>query len=307
MYKRLVKGSDSYDVIALQQLLNMTNIVRIPTDGIFGQITEEALKEVQSKIGVKPTGATDLLTYQALYKATNVNQLGLKNFVFGGMREDQYMTEYQKKDIIVLHHNAKGPNPYYQRDQWHKNKDKVGTAYIIGGKGEYDGVALQVFQHPSQWAYHLSIWSNFLVYGGLKQKNKDHEISMAKRTIGVEVCNYGYLELKDTGFYFMKRGIKNKLVPDEDVIDYGARGYRGKRYYHRYTTKQIDAIHDFITKAAKYYSIRIDKPKGGFDEKWFDYSWEATRGDLNLISHSSVRSRSDMHPQPELIDMLNSL
>lgn len=310
MYKTLSKGGSSYDVMALQQLINIAgkkHNIRIVTDGDFGQITKSTLMIIQEHMGVKANGVCDLLTWQALYKETKINQLKLKNFVYAGMSEDQYFPEHQRKDIIVLHHTAGGPNPYYVRDHFQKKKSRIGTLIIIGGKGKYDGVALQIYGHPSQWAYHINIWGNFNVYEGRREENKNHETRMAKRTIAVEVCNYGYLSYLDGKFWFMSKGKKIKSVDNEDVIDYGEKGYRGKRYYHRYTTKQIESLRDFIVKSAEYYGINLDKPEEGFDKRWFDYSWDATRGEQNLFSHSSVRSKSDMHPQPELIDMLNSL
>lgn len=308
MYKTLNKGKKSFDVIALQQLLNKADKEnKLLVDGDFGTGTEKALKKFQENNGLSPDGICGITTYQKLYEVTQINTLGLKNFVYSGMSEDQYYPEYQKKDIIALHHTAGSGNPYYVRDHWQKNKNKVGTFLIIGGKGEYDGVNMQVYQHPDQWAYHLNIWGNFNVYEGRKELNKSHETKMAKRSIGVEVCNYGYLSFIDGEFWFMSRGKKIKSIPEEDVIDYGKYGFRGKRFYQRYTNKQIDSLKDFITKASSHYGIILDKPKGGFSEKWFDYSWEATRGEQNIFSHSSVRSKSDMHPQPELIDMLNTL
>jgi hypothetical protein len=310
MYKTLTKGARSFDVISLQQLINKAGAslgIRLSPDGDFGAKTKEALRMVQKKIGVTTSGVADLVTTKALYKETGINQLGLKNFVYAGMGIDQYFPEHVNKDIIVLHHTAGSANPFYTRDHWHKNMSRVGTCYIVGGKGKYDGVMVQVYEHPSQWAYHLNIWGNFNVYGKQKEANKSHETRMAKRTIAIEVCNWGYLKYIDGSFWFMSRGKKAYEVPKEEVIDYGDKGYRNKRFYHRYTNKQIEATYDFITKAAEYYHINLDKPEGGFDKRWFDYSWDATRGEQNLISHSSVRSKSDMHPQPELIDMLNSL
>lgn len=310
MYKSLSKGSENYDVIALQQLINRSGRdldIKILVDGKFGEKTKKALISIQKNLDVEPSGSCNLLTWQALFEDTDINKLKLKNFVFAGLSEDQYFPEHQRKDIIVMHHTAGGPNPYYVRDHWQKNRNRVGTFLIIGGKGQYDGVALQMYQHPSQWAYHLNIWGNFNVYEGRKDENKNHETRMAKRTIGVELCNYGYLSFLDGKFWYMSKGKKAHVVPSEDVIDYGERGYRGKRYYHRYTNKQIETLKDFILKSAEYYGIKIKKPVDGYNAKWFDYSWEATRGEQNLISHSNVRSKSDMHPQPELIQMLNNI
>lgn len=310
MYKILTKGQKNYDVIALQQLINIIGKrynIAILVDGYFGQVTESTLMILQESMGLEPTGICDIITWQSLYTKSEINILKLKSFIYAGMSHDQYYTEHQRKDIIVLHHNADNENPYKQRDHFQEHKNRIGTSYIIGGEGIHDGLILQIFEHPSQWAYHLNIWGNFNVYEGRKEENKKHETRMAKRTIGVELCNYGYLSYKNGEYWFMSKGKKVKAISPENVIDYGEKGYRGKRYYHKYTNKQIETLKDFILKASKYYGINIDKPEGGFCKKWFDYSWDATRGEKNLMSHSNVRSRSDMHPQPELIEMLNSL
>jgi len=239
-----------------------------------------------------------------------------KTFAYAGLSDDQYNLEYQKKDILFLHHTAGGPNPYYVRDHFQKLRGTVATPYVIGGKGDkkfgdiYDGLCLQLFRHPSQWAPHIYMRANISVFGITKQgvaQNKAHETRMAKRSIGIEVCNYGYLEYINGEFYFMSRGRKIAKVKREDVQVYEGKGYRGKRFYQKYTEKQIETLRDVILKLSKLYSINLDKPKNGFDERWFDYSWDASRGNTNLVSHSSVRSKSDMHPQPELIKMLNTL
>jgi peptidoglycan hydrolase-like protein with peptidoglycan-binding domain len=156
MYKILTKGKKSFDVISMQQLLNKVNKEnRIIVDGNFGNKTQESLKQFQEKVGIETTGVLGLMTIKKLYEESQVNVLGLKSFVYAGMSEDQYFPEYQRKDIIVMHHTAGSGNPYYVRDHWQKNKNKVGTFLIIGGKGQYDGVNMQVFTHPDQWAYHL--------------------------------------------------------------------------------------------------------------------------------------------------------
>lgn len=311
MYKVLKKGSKNFDVHALQQLINETKITTLKVDGDFGKATEEAVKLVQYRLGLKNDGIVGKKTWTELYEDTNINTLGLSDFVYAGLTEDQYGTQYQKKDIIVLHHTAGSENPFYVRDHFQKKPQKVATCYVIGGKGEHDGLVLQLFKHTSQWASHLNIWDNFNVFGRSRfdssAKNRSHETQMAKRTLGIEVCNYGYLEFLDGEYWFMSRGKKAKAIPAEDVIDYGVKGYRGKRYYQKYTDKQIASLKEIIVQACKYYGIKLDKPSGGFTDRWFDYSWDAVRGYQNIISHSSVRSKSDMHPQPELVKMLNTL
>jgi hypothetical protein len=61
----------------------------------------------------------------------------------------------------------------------------------------------------------------------------------------------------------------------------------------------------WILALEKSLDIKVERGVYGFD--WFDYSWEAIAGRRRLISHSQVRDKTDMHPQPELIAMLNSL
>lgn len=314
--KELKRGAKNYDVIALQQLLNLIG-AKTSVDGAFGPSTQEAVKLARYKLGLKSDVVATKEFFKELYEATNINTSGIKNFAYAGLTEDQYNPEFQKKDSIVLHHTAGSSNPYYVRDHFQKLAGKVATVYVIGGKSDkhagdaYDGLCLQLFKHTSQWAYHINVRENFNVFGRSRfdgnAQNKKHGQKMEKRSIGIEVCNYGYLEYVDGGFWFMTKGKKRAKVAEKDVQEYQGKGYRGKRFYQKYTAKQIETLKDVIIKTANLYNMKLDLPRQGFDERWFDYSWEATRGDQNLYSHSSVRSKSDMHPQPELIEMLNSL
>lgn len=219
------------------------------------------------------------------------------------LNDGEYVNIKTLKNKIVLHHTAGSHNPINTINGWNsdrtsnKNKIRVATSFIIGGKSttdgntDYDGVIYQCFD-DIYWAFHLGV------------KNIDIE----KTSIGIETCNYGYLNKTSAGYL----NYVNKIVPESDVCDLGGL-FRGYRYYHKYTDNQLKSLKELILFLANKHNIDIQKGliseiKKSNKFKAFAINNDALINKPGLYSHTNYRSdKFDMSPQDELIDMLLSL
>lgn len=193
--------------------------------------------------------------------------------------ESQYFKDPQNKTQIVLHHTAGGPNAKNVIHGWNFNPEKVGTAYVIDG----DGTIYKAFD-PENWAYHL----------GLKT---DSNLSLNKRSIGIEVCNWGQLIEKDGKYW----NYVNKEVQADQVVQ--MQKFRGFELYHRYNEKQLASLKELVLSLADRFKIPTD-----YRSDMWDISADAMSGKAGIYTHVSYRTdKNDMSPQTELIQMLKEL
>ncbi len=164
----------------------------------------------------------------------------------------EWVAEVTQKDTIYLHHTAGGHVPegvvsWWDKDRSHGNRVRVGTSYVIGGRStrapdtSHDGRILRCFPEE-HWAYHLGVNDPGGVLNG--------------KSIGIELCNYGQLVLsqQDGRFY----NYVQHPVPDDQVVDLG-RPFRGFRYYHKYTDKQLDALRRLMLDIADRHPVDLTK------------------------------------------------
>ncbi|SDO28424.1 peptidoglycan-binding domain-containing protein, partial [Alkalicoccus daliensis] len=64
-------GDNGYLVEELQKDLNDLGLYKYDIDGLFGPITEQAVKDFQAKYGIEQTGVAGPDTYAALYYGSN--------------------------------------------------------------------------------------------------------------------------------------------------------------------------------------------------------------------------------------------
>ena len=178
--------------------------------------------------------------------------------------DDEYFPEETEKKSIVLHHTAGSHRPDWVVSAWDRDKTKggkslrVATHFIIGNKSTrdndttWDGVIVEALD-LKYWAHHL----------GTKNSNNSQ---LNKQSVGIEICNYGPLTKSQDGQFFT---YVNSKVPEEDVIDLG-KNWRGYRYYHNYTDKQIESVRYLIYSLSEKYGIDVCKGINelyeGFDE-----------------------------------------
>ncbi len=214
-------------------------------------------------------------------------------------QEKYYHNEYPKTQI-VLHHTVSGMSIDGDIQTWINGKYNVGVAIII----DREGTPWQLFS-SKYWAYHLG--------------TGDH--SLDKHSIGIEIDNWGGLILGDgtnkqfgknedgsprliytaTGKYYTVYGNSVNLSPQD--IQYYPEKYRGYNYFEKYTNAQIRTVGELILFWRNKYNIPLY-----YNPSIFNFSEEAVGGKPGLWSHTSYRKdKSDIHPQPEMIEMLKTV
>jgi N-acetyl-anhydromuramyl-L-alanine amidase AmpD len=194
--------------------------------------------------------------------------------------DNQYYKEVHAKNQVVIHHTVSGANPTNVINAWTTNAERVATAFVIGG----DGTIAQAYS-SKYWAHHI----------GLKKSNN---MQLNQQSIGIELCNWGGITEKDGKFYTAY----NKEISKELIIDYG-KPWRGYRYFHKYTAAQIESLRQLLVYLCDTYNISKE-----YHPTMWDVNTEALSGKNGVFTHVSYRAdKSDMHPQPELVEMLKQL
>lgn len=182
---------------------------------------------------------------------------------------------------------------------WNSKNNLTSTPFIIGG---YD-ITSQSFKYNGQiyQFYPDHAWSWTSGVGGKKKE---------KFIVAIELCNYGYVYKKDSKWV---TSYKN-TIPEEQVYDlrestYPIKTFKGYTHYQKYFPEQIEALRKLLLYLMKKYNIKIEEGVYGTKEYWA-YQSKAFDTDTSGIFHhihSAKSGKWDMHPQPELIDMLNGL
>jgi N-acetyl-anhydromuramyl-L-alanine amidase AmpD len=322
------------DVKLMQTKLKKYGLFRDRIDGYFGQNTLVAVTNFQREAGLRPDGVVGTQTWGNLMiwdeirnpkekveaesnklkdipnKVSYIHHNGL--IIYDNLlSDDEYVKKETQKNTIWLHHTAGGSRPDWTIGGWEKDfqKDKdgnpildkngnpkplkVGSHFVIGRKSSscddslWDGKVLKAID-DIYWAYHLGISD---------KKNED----LNSKSISIEICNYGPLTQKKDGRFF---NCVNKPVSDDDVVELET-PFRGYKYWERYTDAQIESLRKLILFLKERWNIEIER--GIYNEDWFNYD-EKWFGLGGLRSHSQVEiDKYDIFPQPELIQMLNTL
>ena len=205
----------------------------------------------------------------------------------------QYMQDVFPKKQIYLHHTAGNANAEQVFKGWAAYTERIATCVSISGKGTatIDGQIVQGFS-SKYWAYHL----------GLKQdiftKHKVPYQSLDKISIGIEICCWGQLTLKDGKFY----NYVNREVPADQVCEL-EKPFKGYKYFHNYTDAQIESTKELLLLWKEKYGIPLE-----YNEDIWDITPRALKGEPGVYTHNSVRKdKVDIYPHPKLIEMLKSL
>ena len=205
----------------------------------------------------------------------------------------QYMAEEHPKTQIYLHHTAGNANGEQVFKGWESNSERIATCVSISGPGvgSIDGQIIQGFS-SKHWAYHLGLKESTFQKHGVPYKSLD------KISIGIEVCNWGQLTLKDGKFY----NYVNREVPADQVCTL-ENPHRGFKYYHNYSDAQIESVKHLLILWKDKFNIPLT-----YNEDIWDVTIRALKGESGVFTHNSVRTdKVDVFPAPKLIEMLKSL
>lgn len=288
-------GSRGKEVKELQEFLE------IGADGIFGKGTAAAVKAWQRVNSLDDDGIIGPATWDAMGIATTDNsektyttENGLivnRHFLPSG----EYKSGPTNKEYVFLHHTAGWHNPYSCIDQWGRdNRGAVATEFVLGGQSvkgndtKYDGEMVQAFPEGG-YGWHLG---------------KNGSQHMHTHSVGVEVCNFGYVVNGKTY-------AGTNVAESEQVVL--SKEFRGHKIWHRYSDAQIEALRLWILWIGERDNIdvRAGLPslvkEKGVDA--FEFNEDAYYGRVKgTWTHTNTRKdKVDMFPQQELLDMLISI
>lgn len=290
----LKKKSKGIEVERLQTILG------ILSDGIFGPKTEEAVKKFQLTEGLVVDGIVGPNTMAALgMLSTDVEEKTKHTSTEFKINKDflppgEYYEGKINKTRLFLHHTAGWHNPYNTISSWAKDsRGQIATEFVIGGPSvkdgdtKFDGEVVQAFPEGG-YAWHLGACSR----------------ELHKHSIGIEVCNFGSIKNGKTWA---------KVTADKNQIVELSKEFRGNKFWHKYSDKQINSLKQLILYISK--RDNIDPRKGLVElihkmgeDAFSHYNVSLVEKTPGLWNHTNVRrDKVDMFPQQELIDMLLSL
>lgn len=187
---------------------------------------------------------------------------------------------------ICLHYTASGPGTIGDITWWTRDGQTVSTPLIV----DRDGTAVQLY-NSSRWAYSL----------GLRHINRR---AVEAKTIGLEIDAWGALLKKGERYYAWPNNYTTEVPANEVcVLD---KPHKGQIYYHKFTDAQIETVKLLLQHWGATYGIPL---KYVGDKAMFNTSNDAIFAQVpGVYSHNSFRTdKADIHPQPNMIEMLKSL
>lgn len=229
------------------------------------------------------------------------NEINIDNIVQKPLKSDQFFSETNVKKQVVIHHTVSGDGIDGDFSWWNNSADRIATSIIIGR----DGTIYQCFK-TSSWAHHLGIKTNFLKAKGFSDY-KSRNIILNKQSIGIELDSWGGLVKHSDGKFYpaltpTTPNLKAKPIDGKNVATY-SNGFRGYKYFEKYTNPQLVEMGKLLLYFGRIYSIPMN-----YNPDMFGVSLKALAGNPGIWSHVSYREdKSDCHPQPELIELLQAV
>jgi hypothetical protein len=298
--------------------------LKIKVDGDFGPNTKHSVVLFQRKNELIPDGIVGPITWNCLgaspeefYADTDITT-SASWIISYLLPEGEFVEKATSKKYIFVHHTAGRENPYKCIDQWAKDqRGRIGTHYVIGGvKSKQDLNNVNKENSPHDGVILQAIDDNF--YGFHLGPTKSS--FMHSHSLSIELCSAGYLKKKRDKFYTWF----NEEVHPSQVVEL-EHEFKGYKYYQKYSDKQVRSLKALLMLLAEKHNIDLQTGlikwlKPTFDIKdlttraktqyfAFDYNENACQGKITgLLSHGNVRKdKSDLFPQPEVINMLKSL
>lgn len=217
----------------------------------------------------------------------------------------QYFEENTQKTTLVLHHTAGGGSRGDLAKLFNANPVRVATAYGLTRFGEVEQLFPDKF-----WASAINV----------KGANGKQILQLEKQALQIELYSWGALTLNaSTGTYHNwtawkqqpngnftfnpteKNEVKNVYLLQSE--------FRGTKAYETYSNMQIERLGEWITaKMQEHLITRSGLLAGNITAADFELSQTALNGFSGVWTHTNYRKdKSDLSPQPLLIEMLNSL
>lgn len=284
-------GSTGDNVKMLQEYLGLT------PDGVFGVKTDRYVRLWQENNNLKVDGIVGPKTWDAMGLAsTDISEgnLGYKSLgvVEYFLPNDEYKIGPTNKEYLFLHHTAGWHNPYNVINHW-SNDDRgaIATEFVIGGQSikdsgdQYDGLIVRAIPDGG-YGWHLG---------------KNGSQYMHTHSIGIEVCNFGYI-------------VDNKTYAGTNAskcqITRLSKPFRGFDMWHKYSDDQLQSLSKLIKFIGDRDNIQVrdgliaEIKKHG--AKGFNFNENAYYGRVKgMWTHTNTRKdKYDMYPCPRLMDML---
>ena len=222
------KGHTGEEVRQIQQELD------IEADGIFGPITEAEVMRFQREEDLDVDGIVGPITWAMLFGLTTDRQEtigGTHDIVINNhfLPRGEYLDGPTKKEWLFIHHTAGWQNPYRTVNNWARDsRGRIATEFLIGGPSifntdfEHDGEIVRCIPDGG-YAWHLG-------------KNGKHK--MHTNSVGIEVCNFGYLKNGKT--------YAGHTVHDEQIVEL-AKPFKGYKFWHGWNLWGICSTFYYLT------------------------------------------------------------
>tara|TARA_R110000787_G_scaffold22609_7_gene65533 strand:- start:1404 stop:2285 length:882 start_codon:yes stop_codon:yes gene_type:complete len=283
------------------EVKELQEFLEIGADGIFGKGTESTVKTWQSSNGLDADGIVGPATWDSMGLATTDTSEKTYTTDNGLVINQHFLPKGEYKngpinaEYAFIHHTAGWHNPFNCIDQWGRDtRGAVATEFVLGGssvKGnntDFDGVMVQAFPEGN-YGWHLG---------------KNGSQHMHKNSVGIEVCNFGYIRNGKT--------YAGTTAAESEIVTL-AKPFKGYSDWHRYSDAQIEAMRLWILFIGDRDGIDITEGL----PKWikqngaaaFEFNQDAYYGKVKgILTHTNTRKdKFDMFPQQELLDMLVSL
>jgi hypothetical protein len=221
------------------------------------------------------------------------------------LNKGQYFEEITQKTTLTLHHTAGAGIGGDLAHLFNANPTRVATQYGLTRKGEIE----QLF--PDKF------WASAI---NAKNGMGKQMLGLEKQSIQIELYNWGALTLcKEIGTWH--NWTAWKMQPNGNAAFFPTTrnqvqnvcvletAFRGAYAFEAYTQVQIESLAQWITAKMQEHDIaRAGLLAGNITAADFELNAEARNGKGGVWAHTNYRKdKSDICPQPALLEMLNSL
>lgn len=221
------------------------------------------------------------------------------------LEEGQYFEQETQKTTLTLHHTAGAGIGGDLAHLFNANTTRVATAYGLTRLGEVE----QLF--PDKF------WASAI---NAKNAMGKQILQLEKQSLQIELYSWGALTLcKEIGTWHnwtawkMQANGNLAFFPTtrnqvQNVCVFET-AFRGAFAFEAYTDVQIERLAEWITTKMQEHDIpRAGLLAGNITAADFELNAEAKAGKGGVWAHTNYRKdKSDLCPQPALLEMLNSL